>query len=418
MARASISLSEARRIAITAQGFDRARPKAAVNIGHIRRVIRQLGLLQLDFVNVLVPAHYLVIYSRLGAYDRARLNQLVYRRGEFTEQWAHEASIVPVQLWPLLEHRRKAYRPYANSPIMKLRGKKKYLADALKLVKENDGPVTAQDLPPMAGPKRKPGDWHRSMPRWALDYHFGSGELAVADRLPNFQRVYDLPERLIDDEHRLKNHSREEAQRELLRLAANACGIGTARDIGDYFRMSPKDVMPRLDELEEEGAIRNVEVEGWTEPAYLAKAARIPRSVSCASMLSPFDPIVWFRPRAERLFDFHYRIEIYVPANKRKWGYYVLPFLLDERIVARVDLKADRKNKQLLVLACHKEADIDEARAVAKLANELHSLAGWLDLERVKVSRRGPFARRLAGFMKQNPTDQLIQDTGQRSQQE
>ena len=403
MARDSISLSEARRVAITAQGFDRARPKAAVNIGHIRRVIRQLGLLQLDFVNVLVPAHYLVIYSRLGAYDRARMNELVYRRGEFTEQWAHEASIVPMQLWPLLEHRRNDYRPYANSPVMKLRGKKKYLADALKLVKENDGPVTAQDLPPMAGPKRKPGDWHRSMPRWALDYHFGSGELAVADRLPNFQRLYDLPERLIDDEHRLKNHSREEAQRELLRLAANAYGVGTARDLGDYFRMSSKDVMPRLDELEEEGAIRKVAVEGWAEPAYLSKTARIPRSVSCASMLSPFDPIVWFRPRAERLFDFHYRIEIYVPANKRKWGYYVLPFLLDERIVARVDLKADRKNKLLLVLACHKEADIDEAKAVAKLANELHSLAGWLDLERVKVSRRGPFARQLADFIKQNP---------------
>jgi hypothetical protein len=258
----------------------------------------------------------------------------------------------------------------------------------------------------MAGPKRKPGDWHRSMPRWALDYHFGSGELAVADRLPNFQRVYNLPERLIDAEHRLKSHSREEAQRELLRLAATACGVGTARDIGDYFRMSPKDVMPRLNELEEEGAFRKVAVEGWAEPAYLSKAARIPRSVSCASMLSPFDPIVWFRPRAERLFDFHYRIEIYVPAHKRKWGYYVLPFLLDEQIVARVDLKADRKNKQLLVLACHKEADIDEARAIAELANELRSLAGWLDLKRVKVSRRGPFARQLADFMKQNPSDQ------------
>jgi uncharacterized protein YcaQ len=407
MARKSISLSEARRIAIAAQGFDRARPKTAVNIAHIRRVIRQLGLLQLDFVNVLVPAHYLVIYSRLGAYDRRRFNDLVYRRGDFTEQWAHEASIVPVQLWPLLEHRRNEYRPYPNSPIMKLRGRKKYLAEALELVKGKGTPVTAQDLPPMAGPKRKPGDWHRSVPRWALEYHFGSGELAVADRLPNFQRVYDLPERLIEPQHRLNRHSREESQRELLRLAANACGIGTARDLGDYFRMSPKDVAPRLDELEEEGAIRKVAVAGWTEPAYLAKAARIPRSVSCASLLSPFDPVVWFRPRAQRLFDFHYRIEIYVPANKRKWGYYVLPFLLDERIVARVDLKADRKNKQLLVLACHKEADIDEGRAVLELARELHSLAGWLDLERVKVSRRGAFARQLAIYVKQNPAEQM-----------
>jgi len=402
MARSSLSLAEARRVAIAAQGFDRARPKAAVNIAHIRRVIRQLGLLQLDFVNVLVPAHYLVIFSRLGAYDRRRFNELVYQHGDFTEQWAHEASIVPVELWPLLEHRRNDYRPYPNSPILKLRGRKKYLAEALELVKGKEGPVTAQDLPPMAGPKRKPGDWHRSVPRWALEYHFGSGELAVADRLPNFQRVYDLPERLINAEQRTKSLTREESQRELLRLAANASGIGTARDLGDYFRMSPRETGSRLDELEEEGAIRKVAVESWTEPAYLATSARIPRSVSCASILSPFDPVVWFRPRAERLFDFHYRIEIYVPANKRKWGYYVLPFLLDERIVARVDLKADRKNRQLLVLACHKEPDIDEERAVSELASELHALASWLDLDRVKVSRRGPFARQLADVIKRH----------------
>jgi len=405
MARESLSIAQARRVAITAQGFDRKRPKAAANTGHIRRVMRQLGVLQLDFVNVLVPAHYLVIYSRLGAYDRKRFNDLVYRSGEFTEQWAHEASIVPMQLWPLLEYRRNEYRPYPNSPIMKLRGKDKYLADMLELIKNKDAPLTTRDLPQMAGPKRRPGDWHRSMPRWALEHHFGSGKLAVADRLANFQRVYDLPERLIDSQYRLRCHSREESQRELLRLAANACGIGTARDLGDYFRMSAKDVLPRLDELEHEGAISKVGIEGWAEPTYLAKAARIPRSVSCAAILSPFDPLVWFRPRAERLFDFHYRIEIYVPQSKRKWGYYVLPFLLDERIVARVDLKADRKNKQLLILACHKEADIDEQRTVAELACELHGLARWLNLERVKVSRRGQLARQLANFINHNTND-------------
>jgi uncharacterized protein YcaQ len=405
MARNSISIAEARRVAIAAQGFDRSRPGNAVNSGHIRRVIGQLGLLQLDFVNVLVPAHYLVIYSRLGAYDRRRFDDLVYGRGEFTEQWAHEASIVPVRLWPLLEYRRNEYRPYPNSPIMKLRGTKKYLAETLDLIKNKGTPVTSQDLPAMAGPKRRPGDWHRSLPRWALEHHFGKGELAVAKRLRNFQRVYDLPKNLIGQELRSATHSREECHRELLRLAANAYGIGTARDLGDYFRMSPRDVTPRLAELEQEGAIRKVTVEGWTEPAFLAKATRIPRSVSCASILSPFDPVVWFRPRAERLFDFHYRIEIYVPAGKRKWGYYVLPFLLDDRIVARVDLKADRKNKLLLVLACHKEAGIDEARVVAELANELHSLAGWLNLERIKVSRRGPLARQLATHIKQNPSD-------------
>jgi len=390
-----ISLKQARRIALAAQGFDRPRPECDVDIRHIRRAIRQMGLLQLDFVNVLVPAHYLVLYSRLGAYERDRLSQLVYRRREFTEQWAHEASIVPMEVWPLLEHRRKDYEPWPNSPITKLKGKSKYLTQVLDLI-INNGAVTSRDLPPVPGPKRKPGDWHRSLPRWALECHFGRGEVAVADRLPNFQRVYDLPERLIDAQHLKKRVSREDAQRELLRLAAQSYGIATLNDLADYYRMSPRDAAPRVAELEEAGDVCRVDVEGWKEPGLLAKGSRTPRKLSCASLLSPFDPVVWFRPRAERLFDFHYRIEIYVPANKRKWGYYVLPFLLNDRIVARVDLKADRKNKQLLVLAAHKEENINEDRSVENLAGELKSLASWLDLECVKVSRRGSFARKLA----------------------
>jgi uncharacterized protein YcaQ len=373
MAAREISLSQARRIALAAQGFDRPRPTAEVDIRHIRRAIRQMGLLQLDFVNVLVPAHYLVLFSRLGAYERARLNQLVYKRREFTEQWAHEASIVPMELWPMLEYRRQDYQPWPNSPITKLKEKSKYLSQILELI-TNNGAMTSRDLPPVAGPKRKPGDWHRSLPRWALECHFGRGAVAVADRLSNFQRVYDLPERLIDAQHLKRRVSREDAQRELLRLAAASCGIATMNDLADYYRMSPRGL--------------------------LAKGSRTPRKLTCSSLLSPFDPVVWFRPRAERLFDFHYRIEIYVPANKRKWGYYVLPYLLDDRIVARVDLKADRRNKQLLVLATHKEENIDEDRSIEHLAEELKSLASWLDLERVKVSRRGPYARKLADCVK------------------
>ena len=391
----SLSLRQARRIALAAQGFDRPRPAGAVDIRHLRRVIRQIGLLQLDFVNVLVPAHYLVLYSRLGAYPRDCLNRLVYQRREFTEQWAHEASIVPIELWPLLEHRRLDYRPWPNSPIMKIKGKSKYLSQIIDLVK-NNGAVTSQDLPPIGGPKRKPGDWHRSVPRWALECHFGRGAVAVADRLANFQRVYDLPERLIDARYLKQRVSRDEAQRELLRLASESCGIASLRDLADYYRMSPREAAPRVAELCEAGEIVAVEVEGWNEPGLLAKGARVPGKLSCSALLSPFDPVVWFRPRAERLFDFHYRIEIYVPAAKRKWGYYVLPFLLDERIVARVDLKADRKNKALLVLATHQEENIDESRCVEHLARELASLAAWLELDRVKVSKRGAFARRLA----------------------
>ncbi len=399
MRSASLSLPQARRIALAAQGFARPRPAGKVDIRHIRRVIRRIGLLQLDFVNVLIPAHFLVLYSRLGAYERGRLNQLVYQRREFTEQWAHEASIVPMELWPLLEYRRLDYQPYPNSPIMKIKGKSKYLSQILELIEVN-GAMTSQDLPAFPAPRRRPGDWHRSVPRWALECHFGCGAVAVADRLANFQRVYDLAERLIDAQHFERRICREDAQRELLRLAADSCGIATLHDLADYYRMSPREAAPRVAELMEAGAVCQVDVEGWQQPGYLAKSARMPRELSCSALLSPFDPVVWFRPRAERLFQFHYRIEIYVPAPKRKWGYYVLPFLLDDRIVARVDLKADRKKRELLVLAAHKEENIDEKRTVERLSGELNALALWLDLKRVKVSRRGKFARQLAGYIR------------------
>lgn len=396
-----ISREQARRIALAAQGFDRPRPGNGVDIRHLRRVIRQLGLLQLDFVNVLVPAHYLVLYSRLGAFDRERLHELVYRRREFTEQWAHEASIVPMELWPLLEYRRQDYRPYPKSPIATFKEKFKYLEQVIELI-ENKGAATSQDMPPVPRQPRRPGDWNRSIPRWALEWHFGSGRVAVADRLPNFQRVYDLPQRVIDAKYLEAKVTRSDAQRELLRLAAAACGIATVRDLADYYRMSPREAAPMLDELADGGELERVEVQGWKDPAFLSRLGRIPQKVKCSSLLSPFDPLVWFRPRAERLFDFHYRIEIYVPASKRKWGYYVLPYLLDDRIVARLDLKADRKAGRLMVVAAHAEDDIDEDRTIVHLAEELRSLAAWLDLGRVTVTRRGLFARRLADCVKAN----------------
>jgi len=399
MPRTKISLPEARRAALAAQGLHRCRPAGPVTAGHIRRVIEQLGLLQLDYVNVLIPAHLMVLFSRLGAYDISRFHKLVYRGRDFTEQWAHEASIVPAALWPVLEHRRADYRPWPNSPIMKLKGKRRYLDEVMRIAREN-GPVTAHDMPPADGPKRRAGDWHRSLPRWALECHFGRGNVAVADRLPNFQRVYDLPENLIDDCHRNRQLSRHEAQRELLRRAACACGVGTLQDLADYFRMSPREAAPRLAELVESGDVREVAVDGWEAPAYLSAKTRIPRTLTATALLSPFDPLVWFRPRAERLFDFHYRIEIYVPANKRKWGYYVLPFLMDDRIVARLDLKADRKQCALLVLSAHPEDDIDDTATIEALASELRTLADWLGLEKIKVARRGAFARKLADHVR------------------
>lgn len=395
MARTTLSLAEARRVCLAAQGFDRPRPKGTPDRRHIKQVINQLGLLQLDFVNVLVPAHYFVLFSRLGPYDRERMNQLVYQGRDFIEHWAHEACIVPTQLWPILEYRRQEYEPWKNSPIMKLPGRKQYLKNALEKV-QTHGPITAQDLPPVPRPKGKPGDWKKSVPRWALEYHFGSGDVSVTDRLTNFQRVYDVPEKIIDEPHLSRYLSKSDAQRELLQRAAGALGVATGRDLADYYRMSPREATPLITDMVDKGTLREVKVESWKEPAYVRPDMRVPRNISAKSLLSPFDPVVWFRPRAQRLFNFHYRIEIYVPAHKRKWGYYVLPFLMNDQIVARVDLKADRKSSTLLVLAAHEEPGINLEETSAALTKELMTLGDWLGLKAIKVTRRGKLGRAIA----------------------
>lgn len=402
--RLRLSLAEARRVALAAQGFDRPRPDATPDARHFRRVMQALGLVQLDFVNVLMPAHFLIFWSRLGPYDRARLEALLYRRGEFTEQWAHEASIVPVSDWPLLDYRRRAHRLHEESPLRHLQNHRRYLDEVLQRV-EVQGALTASDLPEVAGPRRKPGDWHRSMPRRALEFHFARGDLAIADRLPNFQRVYDLAERVIPEPHRLAPLARDDARRELLRRAASALGVATRQDLADYYRMTPRDAAPRLAELEDEGAIRPVQVEGWAEPAWLSATARLPRTIPGASLLSPFDPVTWFRPRTERLFGFHYRIEIYVPAAKRRWGYYVLPFRVGDRIEARADLKADRQGRRLLVQAVFAEPCADQQRCARLLAAELRSLANWQGLETVAVSGSNAFGRLLSKAIKEERDD-------------
>lgn len=395
MTRRKLSLAAARRVALAAQGFDRPRPDARPDKRHYRRLINTLGLLQLDYVNVLMPAHFLIPWSRLGPYDRAAFEKYVYGSGECTEQWAHEASIVPADAWPLLEHRRRSFEMHRNNPLRKLKNRSAYLDAALRQV-EADGAVTANDLPPVPGPKRKPGDWHRSIPRWALEYHFATGALAVADRLPNFQRVYDLPERVIPREHLQGAIDEFDAKRELVRRAASALGVATTRDIADYFRMTARDITPLLDDLVNTEVLSPVEVESWDEPAWLSADAKVPRQISGYSLLSPFDPVVWFRPRASRLFDFHYRIEIYVPADKRKWGYYVLPFRLGDQIVARVDLKADRHNSELQVLAVHEESCTNQPTCVDALNQELSSLQQWLGLNALKVTRHNAISRHLA----------------------
>jgi len=396
--RVSVTAAEARRIALAAQGFDRDRPVNPTDTRHFRRAMAAIAVLQLDFVNVLIPAHFLMIWSRLGPYDRERFETYLYDSGEHTEQWAHEASVVASSDWPLLAHRRRDFRPWENSVINKMPNRQAYLDGILDAVREN-GATTSRDLPPVEGPKPKPGDWHRSVPRWALEYHFGKGHLAVRRRQKNFQRMYDLPERIIDAAYRDESLQRADAERSLLRKASNSLGIATAHDLADYYRMTVRDAAPRLEELVEAGALSKVRVEGWADTGYLAASARSPRRIPGASLLSPFDPVVWFRPRAMRLYGFEYRIEIYVPASKRRWGYYVLPFRQGEELTARVDIKADRKASVLRVQKAHLEPMKDPGSTAEALADELRALADWLCLERVKIEKASAFEKTLADLL-------------------
>jgi uncharacterized protein YcaQ len=393
--RESLSLDDARRIALAAQGFHHPRPSAPSSADAHATVLR-LGLVQLDFVNVVVPAHYQVLFSRLGPYDRALLDDLAYRRRALTEQWAHEASLIPVETWPLLRHRMASFRvrPYNFEAILaRLPGYAERVLDAVRA----RGPVTAAQIElPERGPRRIPDAWFGSVARATLEMHFSRGALAIANRLPNFARVYDLAERVLKRDVIRRDVDVDEADRALLTIAARAHGVGTARDLADYFRMTARAARPRLAELCASGELREVSVEDWREPAYLHRDARAPGRIDARALLSPFDPVVWFRPRARRLFGFDHRFEIFVPAHEVRWGRYVLPFLLGERLVARADLKADRPRCRLLVQAAFLEPGAEAGEVAAALARELHALAAWLGLAGVAVGRRGNLARPLS----------------------
>lgn len=358
-------------------------------------------MLQLDFVNVLIPAQYLVVWSRLGHYDTGLLDDYLYRSGNQIEHWAHEACSVPVELWPLLQYRRAGWQPWGNNPGSRLPDAAAYLENALEQVRL-DGALTADELPQIRGPARKPGDWHRSVARRALEHHFGCGRLAVRERRANFQRVYDLPERIIPGEYLEREIEEPEARRELLAYAGSRLGIATLKDLADYFRMTMSDVAPRVAELVDQKRLVPVQVEGWQEPAWLSADASPPGEIRGASLHSPFDPLLWCRPRVERLFGFHYRLEIYLPKKRRKWGYYVLPFRVNDEIVARVDLKADRKASVLLVQQAHPEEGVDAGLVASLLAKELRALANWLQLARVQVRCRKLFCNQIRAEIKAN----------------
>jgi hypothetical protein len=386
-----LSIAQARRLALAAQDFAGAAPTGRVDRRHLHRLLARLHLLQIDSVNVLVRSHYLPLFSRLGVYDRDLIDREAYQRRALFEYWGHEASLLPVAFQPLLRWRMARGDAWGRMARM-AKEKPGYVQSVLDEVTAR-GPIAASEL---SEPGTRKGPWWGwGDGKATLEWLFWTGQVAVAERR-NFERRYDLPERVLPPEvFAMPTPTVEEAHRRLLAHASAALGVGTARDLADYFRLRMAEVRPRLDELVEGGELVPADVEGWAQPAYLHVDARLPRQVDRRALLSPFDSLVFERSRTERLFDFRFRLEIFVPAPKRIHGYYVLPFLLGDRLVARVDLKADRRRRVLLVPGAFAERDSDLREVGSALAGELTSLAGWLGLDAVEVGERGDLRKPL-----------------------
>jgi hypothetical protein len=399
----SLSLAQARRVALAAQGFTDPAPRGPVTRRHLHRVFDRVGLLQLDSVNVLQRAHYLPVFSRLGHYPPELLDRAAYRRPRtLFEYWGHEASLLPVALHPALRWRMARAGEFAWRGVSRIATER---ADLVRWVREEvaqRGPVTAAqiegDLP------RQRGDqwgWNWSAVKTALEWLFWTGEVTAAGRNGAWARVYDLPERVLPaGVLAAPTLTEPEACRRLVAVAAAALGVAAGPELRDYFRLPVAGFRAAVTELVEAGELVPVRVAGWRGPAWRHREARLPRRVPGAGLLSPFDPLVWERPRTERLFGFRYRIEIYVPAPKRVFGYYVLPFRLGDRLVARVDLKADRRDRVLRVPAAWGEPGAPAGETAEPLAAELWRLAGWLGLAGVAAPERGDLAAPLAAALR------------------
>ncbi|MGN0064093.1 MAG: winged helix-turn-helix domain-containing protein [Nocardioides sp.] len=399
----TLSAAQARRIALAAQGF--TDPAHSVpTMRTFDRTLRRTGVLQVDSVNVLARAHLMPLYARMGSYDtdllRRAADGATPRTRRLVEYWAHVQAYMPVELWPLMRHRMESNRPQGG----KWGGADFDSVFAKEVVARirDGGAATARDLDEGLPRSKDNWGWNWSATRRMLDCLYSVGEVAIVGRNNQFEIRYDLPERVLPA-HVLEAPvpTPQDAVTELVRRAARSHGVATERSLADYYRLqaAPSPGVPSAREaiaqLVEEGELVPVSVEGWRRPGYLHREARLPRRVRARTLLSPFDPVVWERERTEQLFDFHYRIEIYTPAAKRIHGYYVLPFLLDDRIVGRVDLKADRATGRLLVHAAFAEPSAPEATA-EELAVELRRLAGWLGLGEVVVAPRGDLAPALA----------------------
>lgn len=403
MATRSVELSaaQARRIAVAAQGFHEPKPQAAVTRAHLRRLISRIQVLQLDSVSVAVRAHYAPVFSRLGPYDRDVLDRAAWAHSTrsprlLVEYWAHEAALMAVDDWPLMRWRMGQYRHGRwGTHIVKANPK---LADRIVAAVDELGPSTAGQIEAhlSTAPRGPRGDWwgSRSDTKWVAEALFAAGTLTTATRV-GFARHYDLAEKVLPAEVVARQVDESEAVRELVLRAAGALGVATEPDLRDYFRLAPSQSKPAVAQLVADGELEQVNVDGWPVPAYLSVGQTIPRQNRGTALLCPFDPLIFFRPRVERLFGFHYRIEIYTPAGKRQYGYYVWPFLLDGELVGRVDLKADRSADTLHVLGAFVEEGQAPARVAEALAPELQTMAGWLGLAGVTVGRRGDLAAAL-----------------------
>lgn len=393
----TISPAAARRTALAAQGFADPRPAGPVTRRHLLRVLARIRLLQLDSVNVLARAHYLPMLSRLGRYPRELLDGAAWehtavRPRLLVEYWAHEASLVPVDDWPLLHSGAKKPGWWQGYEGLATRAPELVCA-VLDAVRER-GPVGAGTLERElgGGDRRGPGAWwNRSDTKRICEWLFGRGELTTGARR-GFERLYDLPERVLPPEVLTRRVGAPEGARELIARAAGALGVATEPDLRDYYRLRPECSRQAVTDLVAAGELEPVVVRGWAAPAYRHRDARTPRRITGAALLCPFDPLIWDRGRTERLFGFRYRVEIYVPEPKRSYGYYVFPFLLDGELVARVDLKADRAAGLLRVPGAFAEPGVDTARVVTELAGALREMADWLELDEIAVGLRGDLA--------------------------
>lgn len=390
-----LSAAQARRIAVAAQGFSEPRPGGGITRAHLKRLISRIQVLQLDSVSVAVRAHYAPVFSRLGPYDRDVLDRAAWGPRSsrlLAEYWAHEAALMAVEDWPLLRWRMRQYT-HGRWGTHIVKANPRLVEEVVAAVAEL-GPSTAGQIEAhlAAAPRRKKGTWWtRSDTKWVAEALFSSGVLTTATRV-GFARHYDLVERVLPGRVLAREVDDDEAIRELTLRAASALGVGTEADIRDYFRLAAAQAKPAIAQLLAAGDIERVDVDGWTAPAYLRAGQTVPRVDRGTALLCPFDPLIFFRPRVEQLFEFHYRIEIYTPAAKRQYGYYVWPLLMDGRLVARVDLKADRSADALRVVGAFAEPDAPKARVAAALAGELESMASWLGLGGFAVSGRGDLA--------------------------